>query len=57
MENNFSEKLYASLRLVRLQLLEMKIKNNEDLIICKNGIILKRNPKEVLEELRLKGEL
>jgi len=58
MTTNYTvEQIYNGVKLAYKKMLEQKSVNDEDIIVSENGKIVRLKAKEVLEELRLKGEL
>ena len=57
MRSNLADLIAQGVKLAYKRMLEEKSKNNQELIICENGKIIRLRAKDVLKDLSNKGEL
>ncbi len=57
MRSNLADLIAKGIKLAYRRMLEEKSKNNEDLVICEKGKIIRIKAKDVLKDLSRKGEL
>jgi len=57
MESNLSEKIQRGVNLAYKRMLEEKSRNDESIYVSKDGKILQLKARDVLEELKRKGEI